>query len=808
MDSALIEQGNTALEEKRYDEALALFEQALVTEPENPDALYGKATSLWRQKRYDEALVACEAGLAVTPTTSRLWHRKGSVLGDMGNHSDALLAFAKAIELDPTDAKPWTQKGNVLWALGCHTEALEAFDGAIARNDEADVAWNGRGNALYDLGRYTEALEAFDSAISRNGESIAPWNGRGSTLAQLRRYAEALEAFDGAIAREATNAILWDGRGNVLGSLGRYTEALKAYDEAIALDPKNPNPWNGKGNVLFSLGKLEAEKRDGLGDGLDRNRFKEAQEANLRTAYLAGKMTGAFAHRRLTSLVSLWLKNGSAPLLCVRLVQELGIRDAALHTLAGLSDAEEAALMYTQASLITFGSESPLSHTQALRTLGLMAFALGDPFEAQRHFDSLKTEDETDLLGWYYLAQCYYAYAETTIAQEVVQLALEQAEAVRRNPRAASPETVYYAGLLFWLVDGREVYALQCFRAAAERGSLPALYLEASVAHRLGQTQEEDRAYRDVARVESDLYESGTEHLGFLVPFDPPPLDLGNPDWPAQILHAAHVAEVQESVEGFFEWLDQQRERGLLVRSAGRLDEAAVIYDPAWHMLDDFRLELENTDYQAWRRMVVAESSVARMRKEIEERTRDTLAALEQKARERFPDLVESALSPDALENRIAAAVKESVAAHPDWTPYYELAVYLAAAGRLEPRAVLRLTVFGHLQSPRNPDHEAIRDEMLKGALGQFVVTGGSAGLVMAGLTPLLGPIAAGVIAASTAAGLTQYAVQLAGRLRRQGISYPFYTDYKEHFEEHLLTLVGTNGIRGIDHLLDPTARS
>ena len=67
--SELVKKGNSLLEESKFEEALAFFEQALLLNQNDPN----------------------------------LWNNKGVVLRSMGRYEEAMVCFNKSLEIDPRD---------------------------------------------------------------------------------------------------------------------------------------------------------------------------------------------------------------------------------------------------------------------------------------------------------------------------------------------------------------------------------------------------------------------------------------------------------------------------------------------------------------------------------------------------------------------------------------------------------------------------------------------------------------------------------------------------------------------------------
>jgi Flp pilus assembly protein TadD len=68
---SLVEQGNSLLNEGKFEEALGFFEQALLLDQKNPE----------------------------------LWNYKGVALRSIGRYNEAIECFNKSLEIDPRDKK-------------------------------------------------------------------------------------------------------------------------------------------------------------------------------------------------------------------------------------------------------------------------------------------------------------------------------------------------------------------------------------------------------------------------------------------------------------------------------------------------------------------------------------------------------------------------------------------------------------------------------------------------------------------------------------------------------------------------------
>ncbi|CAF9935735.1 MAG: Hsp90 cochaperone [Heterodermia speciosa] len=105
MADVLKAEGNKAFQEKKFDEAIDKFSQAIDLEPTN-HVLYSNRSGAYASKKdFANALDDANKTTEIKPDWAKGWGRKGSALHGQGNLVDATDAFEKALELDPANAQ-------------------------------------------------------------------------------------------------------------------------------------------------------------------------------------------------------------------------------------------------------------------------------------------------------------------------------------------------------------------------------------------------------------------------------------------------------------------------------------------------------------------------------------------------------------------------------------------------------------------------------------------------------------------------------------------------------------------------------
>ncbi|HYT28427.1 MAG TPA: tetratricopeptide repeat protein [Ktedonobacteraceae bacterium] len=160
-----LEEGNRLSDLKRYEEALAAYEQAIRLDPDDATAYNNKSAALIKLKRYEEALIALEQAIRLDPKNAVGYTEKGAALDQLGRYEEALIALVQAVQLDPNNTLAHKRRGAVLNKLGRYEEALAAYEQAIRLDPDDVTAYTDKAAVLNKLKRYEEALITLEQAI-------------------------------------------------------------------------------------------------------------------------------------------------------------------------------------------------------------------------------------------------------------------------------------------------------------------------------------------------------------------------------------------------------------------------------------------------------------------------------------------------------------------------------------------------------------------------------------------------------------------------------------------------------------------
>jgi tetratricopeptide (TPR) repeat protein len=123
------------------DLALDYYNSALAVRPDDDEALYGKAIYLQNQKRYEEAMELYEYMVSVDDQNTLAWYNQGYIALEINNDPETATAyFERAIELFPEYIDAIYNLGLCYERTGDFDTAQVYYKQALEINPQYDLA--------------------------------------------------------------------------------------------------------------------------------------------------------------------------------------------------------------------------------------------------------------------------------------------------------------------------------------------------------------------------------------------------------------------------------------------------------------------------------------------------------------------------------------------------------------------------------------------------------------------------------------------------------------------------------------------
>jgi tetratricopeptide (TPR) repeat protein len=304
-----MEEGARLIREKRWEEAIRLFEEMARRSPGQEEVYYHLGVSYLELGRFQKAEEALKRALRLNPEytlaylqLARLYEEtqrleealstyeriievdpmgepaqfsllKKSLIGGIflarsGDFDGALRLFKSAAEIAPDDPTAHYNIGQVYLRKKDEAKAEEAFRKVVALDPRHQEAYLHLGNLYERQKRMEEALEAFVNAAQINPNSPGGKSAQakvpllqGILLAQRGKAEEALTAFRQALRISPDPASIYFNIAQVYLGQGDFENAEAALTRTLQVDPKHQEALLNLGILYERQGKLEEALR-------------------------------------------------------------------------------------------------------------------------------------------------------------------------------------------------------------------------------------------------------------------------------------------------------------------------------------------------------------------------------------------------------------------------------------------------------------------------------------------------------------------------------------------------------------------
>lgn len=194
--------GETAYREKKYGEAMAIFEGYTERRPGNAWGHYMLALSAWKSGDAQKAELAFEKALSIDPHHVKSLVNLSRLFIEQKRYEDASDRLALAGEIDPESPEVQRLLGRVYHAQRRTDDAVQAYRRAIELNEGDAWSMNNLGLVLLDAKRASEALPLLEKAVELRKNVPEFHNNLGMALEHTGRFKAAASAYSGALSAD------------------------------------------------------------------------------------------------------------------------------------------------------------------------------------------------------------------------------------------------------------------------------------------------------------------------------------------------------------------------------------------------------------------------------------------------------------------------------------------------------------------------------------------------------------------------------------------------------------------------------
>jgi len=190
------------------------------------DGYLKKGIFLLENKSFNEALNLFNEALKYYPYSKELNYNKAIVLAELGFKLDSLTFFDHTIQLEPKDLEPYLEKAKVLMELNKDEDALILYNKTIEINEFSKESYNCKGIVFAKIGNLNLALENFNTAIKIDNSYREAYINKILILTRIYKFEEANVCADILISLHEGMIDGINLKIDILIKLNKYNEAL------------------------------------------------------------------------------------------------------------------------------------------------------------------------------------------------------------------------------------------------------------------------------------------------------------------------------------------------------------------------------------------------------------------------------------------------------------------------------------------------------------------------------------------------------------------------------------------------------
>ncbi|NTS42800.1 tetratricopeptide repeat protein [Flavisolibacter sp. BT320] len=191
----LLERAQVLLQQNRYRDAETFILQALEKDPDNDYTLSLLGRCYINNKRFDEGIAVIERAIAVDPNEGFYFYLLGFAYYQKSSTTAAKTNLEIAIRLSPYTAEYFGLLAHVLLEENSFEAALDKANEGLALEADNITCLNARSIALNKLKRTEDAFETMQSALSQDPDNETTHNVVGWNLLERGRHQEAASHF-------------------------------------------------------------------------------------------------------------------------------------------------------------------------------------------------------------------------------------------------------------------------------------------------------------------------------------------------------------------------------------------------------------------------------------------------------------------------------------------------------------------------------------------------------------------------------------------------------------------------------------
>lgn len=250
---ALLEQGNEAVQNQNFSQAVTAYSQATQLDGDNARIFSGLGFAHARLGNYAEAAIAYQRAVQLENNNPQFYFALGFSLANSGDNINASTAYARAVELEPANVEYNLGFATTLFRAEQYQAAYDAYQKVLTLDKENGLALKNSIASLLQLRRNRDAAALLQTAFVKlptdselRIHAAVTWFGLGDKPKAIAFLEEARRLSPGDFKVQLRLARIYENQ-------QMLAEAIVAYQRAVAIQPESPEALRGLASAALDF---------------------------------------------------------------------------------------------------------------------------------------------------------------------------------------------------------------------------------------------------------------------------------------------------------------------------------------------------------------------------------------------------------------------------------------------------------------------------------------------------------------------------------------------------------------------------
>jgi tetratricopeptide (TPR) repeat protein len=234
------------------------------------------------KRDYDKALATYNDALKSDPDNVRILEGRGIAYSNTGQYDLAMADYNAALQKRPNFPAPYNSRGVLYLRKGALQSALDDFSAAIRLSPKYALAYVNRARVETMTKDYDAALADFAKAAEFDPNLPNVAGNRCVTYTVMGRFDEALADCNGLLEKFPKSAFLLNNRADAFMAKGNLDAALKDYNTVLGFYPNNIRAHAGRGLLFEKRRNLDQARADYRQAAVGLTKFDDPDVAKAR----------------------------------------------------------------------------------------------------------------------------------------------------------------------------------------------------------------------------------------------------------------------------------------------------------------------------------------------------------------------------------------------------------------------------------------------------------------------------------------------------------------------------------------------